>query len=181
MWWKNLYLCAKISLINKDYKGELFSMRINRQIFNKIFVIFVITVFVLVLTACPAFSDWYYDELPNDYEICHINTNTIIIQKGHLNSGDVVDAAFNRYIVEFCSNDLYIGFKLLPEGVRQNEMDTTEEVDTSNLEHYLINSQTDEVYGPYTAEEYEEQIEVLNVGVMEEWIKTVPKPDDAKL
>ena len=56
---------------------------------------------------------------------------------------------------------------------------TIEEMDKTNVSYYLVNTENDDIIGPYTSEEYEAQIESLKIEKMCDWIKTVPKPKGA--
>ena len=46
-----------------------------------------------------------------------------------------------------------------------------EDMDASNPSYYLVDTVNDVVMGPYTAEEYENQIEALKIDTMCDWIK----------
>lgn len=132
----------------------------------------------LVLTSCPGFQDWEYDNLPNGYEIWHVNSQDIVLMK---RDGNSTDRVINRYILEFCYNDSYIGIKQLPidESIPYQDVHI-EEMDQSNPVYYIVDAENDVIMGSYTAEEYEGQMEALEIGTMCDWIKTVPKPEGAK-
>ena len=132
---------------------------------------------MLMLTSCQAFQDWTYDKLPNGYEIVRINSEDIELEKV---DGDWSYIKIDRYILEFCYNDSYIGIKrlMIDENLPYREAHI-EDMDASNFSYYLVDTVNDVVMGPYTAEEYENQIEALKVDAMCDWIKTVPMPEGA--
>jgi aspartate carbamoyltransferase catalytic subunit len=132
---------------------------------------------ILMLAFSQAFQDWTYDKLPNGYEIWRINSEDISLLK---TDGDSSDLRIDRYILEFCYNDSYIGIKrlMIDENLPYQEAHI-EDMDPSNFSYYLVDTVNDVVMGPYTAEEYENQIEALKIDTMCDWIKTVPMPEGA--
>ncbi len=91
------------------------------------------------------------------------------------------DIVIDRYVQAFCYNDRYIGLEHLRELVDPEEPDELyPELDTSNPEYYLIDSEQDVIYGLYTKDEYMKQMKELHISEMGEWIPTVPKPEGAK-
>lgn len=132
---------------------------------------------ILLLAFSQAFQDWTYDKLPNGYEIWRINSEDISLIK---TDGDSSDLRIDRYILEFCYNDSYIGIKrlMIDENLPYQEAHI-EDMDASNPSYYLVDTVNDVVMGPYTAEEYENQIKALKIDTMCDWIKTVPMPEGA--
>lgn len=140
--------------------------------------IIIALLFTILLGGC-GLSDWTYDDFPNGYAIWRVNVNSIHLVKNSAKySGKPI---VKRYTLAFCSNDRYIGLKCVPNSspFDLEHRFHISEADTSNPEYYLVDTTTDAVYGPYTPEEYEEQLSDLAVGVMSEWIPTVPAPDGA--
>ena len=134
---------------------------------------------VFALTSCFAgLQDWIYDKLPNGYEIWRINSQDIALVK---RNGDSTNIKMERYILEFCYNDSYIGIKrlMIDEDISYQNV-KIEDMDKSNPSYYLVDALNDVIMGPYTVGEYEEQIEAMEIEVMCDWIKTVPKPEGAK-
>ena len=131
---------------------------------------------ILTLTSCAGMQDWGY-KLPNGYEIWHINVNDICLVK---TEGEFTKKKVHRYITEFCYNESYIGLKriMIDESIPYGDVHI-EEMDKTNVSYYLVNTENDDIIGPYTSEEYEAQIESLKIEKMCEWIKTVPKPKGA--
>ena len=68
---------------------------------------------------------------------------------------------------------------MVDESIPYQDVDI-ETMDHSNPSYYLVDTLEDKVMGPYTAEEYDDQIKEMGVETMCDWIKTVPKPDGAK-
>ena len=139
------------------------------------FVLLIILAFIL--TGC-GLGDWNYD-LPNGYAIWRINSQDIALVK--LENEYSGTCVIDRYILEFCYNDTYIGIKrlMVDESIPYQDVNI-ETMDHSNPSYYLVNTLEDKVMGPYTAEEYDDQIKAMGVETMCDWIKTVPKPDGAK-
>lgn len=139
-------------------------------------------IFVLLLGLLPVgvgpggMGDWTYDRLPNGYEIWRLNSRDIQLVKDG-GSTRILD----RYILEFCYNDSYIGIKHISsdEMLSQGQAGIAN-MDTSNPEYYLIDTQIDAVFGPYTADDYQNQIAILQIQDLCGWIPTVPTPDGAR-
>ena len=151
--------------------------RIIRLIVLIIAILIALLTAILMLAFSQAFQDWTYDKLPNGYEIVHVNSEDIELDKA---DGDSLDIKIDRYILEFCYNDSYIGIKrlMIDENLRYIDVHI-EDMDASNPSYYLVDTINDVVMGPYTAEEYENQIEALKIDTMCDWIKTVPMPEGA--
>lgn len=151
--------------------------RIIRLIVLIIAILIALLTAILMLAFSQAFQDWTYDKLPNGYEIVHVNSEDIELDKA---DGDSLDIKIDRYILEFCYNDSYIGIKrlMIDENLPYQEAHI-EDMDASNPSYYLVDTVNDVVMGPYTAEEYENKIEALKIDTMCDWIKTVPMPEGA--
>ena len=151
--------------------------RIIRLIVLIIAILIALLMAILMLAFSQAFQDWTYDKLPNGYEIVHVNSEDIELDKA---DGDSLDIKIDRYILEFCYNDSYIGIKrlMIDENLPYQEAHI-EDMDASNPSYYLVDTVNDVVMGPYTAEEYENQTEALKIDTMCDWIKTVPMPEGA--
>ena len=142
---------------------------------RKALVLVEVVLLVLFLAACPGLSDWEY-ALPNGYEIIRVNSQAIVF-------GKIVEGSFdqliNRYILAFCFNEQYIWLQRYPVDPNRPWEDHLyiHEVDTTNPEYYLVDTVTEDIYGPYTMEEYGQKIEDLCVTNMSEWIVTETKPE----
>lgn len=115
---------------------------------------------MLFLTARPAFSDWEY-ELPNNYVIFKVNSQCIVLSKYQEHSYDrVIDA----FILEFCYNDVYIGLKRLPwDFTEHSQLLDLENYESGTIKYYIVNSENDTIYGPYTEEEFNNQCGTLEI------------------
>lgn len=133
---------------------------------------------VMLLWGCAGLSDWSYDLLPKDYEIWRVNSQNIVLGR---QSGGGLSHTVEPYILRFCSNNTFIAVQRLPlEGLELSAGANVRELDESNREYYLVNTETDIVYGPYTEEEYIQQLTDLSVGELCGWIETYPTPKGAK-
>lgn len=119
---------------------------------------------MLLLTGCPGLSDWIYSDLPGDYEIWKVNSTDICLNK---DGKHVVE----RYIIAFCYNAQYIGVQRVPVDATEEAFDL-QKLDTSCPEYYLVDSACNEVYGPYSGEEYQNKLSDLNVSDMCQWMTT---------
>ena len=144
--------------------------RITRLIVLLIAILIALLIAILMLASGQAFQDW-------TYVIVRVNSEDIELDKA---DGDSLDIKIDRYILEFCYNDSYIGIKrlMIDENLPYQEAHI-EDMDASNPSYYLVDTVNDVVMGPYTAEEYENQIEALKIDTMCDWIKTVPMPEGA--
>lgn len=135
-------------------------------------------ILTLMLTSCGGLQDWIYDKLPNGYEIWRVNSQDIGLCK---REGDSTELKIDRYITAFCYNDSYIGIQrlMIDESIPYADVNI-EEMDQSNPSYYLVDAANDLIMGPYTAEEYDDQIKALNIQALCDWIKTVPKPEGAE-
>ncbi len=131
----------------------------------------VIAMMLPLLAGCAGLSDWAY-VLPYDYEIWRINSERIVLMK---NQGETSDTVINDYIAYFCYNERYIGIQNASVQTSENMV----EIDTSNSDYYLVDAANDEVFGPYTLEEYEAEKQDLNIGEMGGWIDTSTWPEGA--
>lgn len=119
-------------------------------------------------------GDWVYDRLPDGHEIWRLNSSNIQVVKGN---GTII---LDGYVLEFCYNESFIGIKHIStdEGNSRRRADT-KNMDTPNPDFYLIDAQNDAVYGPLTADDYQNQLETRQIQDMCGWIPTVPTPDGA--
>ena len=114
-------------------------------------VVFLISVLILTLTGCAGNGDWAYDDLPDDYSIWRINSQDIQFGKS---SGNILTPVVGRYIIAFCHDDQYIGLQRIPLEKQYRGGSDIKALVKSNPEYYLIDSDTDFLYGPMTYAEY---------------------------
>lgn len=117
-------------------------------------------------------GDWSY-QLPNNYEIWHINSREIICGKksGEHSLSNIIE---ENYISEFKYDNCYVCIKCVT-----SSKDLSTEIDTSNPKFYIIDTEEDSVYGSYANVDYEKKAIDLGVSSDLKWIKTVPIPDGA--
>ena len=112
---------------------------------------------MITLTSCigAGLSDWSY-RINDSYEIARSNSEEIILCKtdGHI--------FVSEYISEFCYNDRYICVKRI-----------TYDHPEIPAQYFIVDMDTDEVYGPYTSQEdFEKEKERIKVGELNDWIST---------
>lgn len=114
-------------------------------------------------------GDWMFS-LPNNYSVVHINNSDIRVGKGER------DTVIGPFVISFCYNQRYVGIEQLPipEGTKDNtEIDQILEISTAaEYRYYLIDTQTNEIYGPFLPEEYYQKCNEIGVNDFCEWINT---------
>ena len=134
--------------------------------------------FNLFIFSCfgPGLSDWEY-ELPNDYYVVRVNSDTIGIGIKNEN-GYSYSTVIDNYIVCFAYNDKYVCARRfeLAERIRQEEI---LKMNIEEAKYCIINTETNDVYGSLTAEEYETLCNEFNIIDLCDWINTYPTPDGA--
>lgn len=149
---------------------------------SRIWIMVVLICVGWLLGSC-GLSDWSYELLPGDYEICRVNSHCIILgQPVKIGTTDttVLETIVDTYVWAFCYDDTFIGIQRLP--VQSEALDAQTDIrslDTSNMEYYLVDATNNTVYGPYSAKEYEEQVTLLTDGSLCDWIDTYPMPEGA--
>ena len=141
---------------------------------KKWFVCFVMLLCGMVLAACvgPGRNDWQYN-LPNAYCIQYINSRDILLKDTDARSSSS-SIVIDRYVTAFCYNDRFVGLQCVDV-----PQDAAEEIDRTHPDFYLVDTQDDAVYGPFTEEVYRQTLEALKASEMCEWIATVPAPENA--
>lgn len=128
----------------------------------------------ILLSLTGGAGDWYFT-LPNYYYVMHINNHDISVAKGEedLIGGPTV---LGPFVISFCYNQRYVGIEQLPipEGTKDNtEIDQILEKSTAaEYRYYLIDTQTNEIYGPFLPEEYYQKCNEIGVNDFCEWINT---------
>lgn len=147
-----------------------------RRLGSKAGIMFALIGLFITLTSCPAVEDWSYSDLPNEYEIWHINTHDIAL--GKMDSEHVFRKTIDEYVTFFCYNTKYIGVQAvyIDPALPYEEID----IKALNPEYYLLDTAEEIVCGPYTEDEYLDQLEYIGIVDMCSWIATVPRPDGAK-
>lgn len=128
--------------------------------------VLVMLILLMSMTACAGLGDWTINDLPGeDYAIMRINGQDIAFVKS---DRKVID----RYIVAFCYDTRYIGLKRIPIDLAYNECFNIHDLDLSKLEYYLVDSQTDVIYGSCTQDEYATYLDKFNITEMTDWVLT---------
>ncbi len=124
-------------------------------------------------------GDW---ELPlcNGYYIFRTSSRDICVVHERDNYKDSFEDIIDSYITCFRYNSRYIAVRRLVVADRAL-LDDIQSVDTEAADYYLIDAETDTIYGPFTEkEDFERTCEEQNVGDLGEWIPTVPAPEGAE-
>ena len=137
----------------------------------------ILLILALVLCGCAGLSDWSYDQLPGDYEIWRVNSQNIVLGQ---RDGSTLIHAVDSYIAAFSCNGRFIA-------VQRLNVDNLEILPGTSIrelglepEYWLIDAWNHAAYGPFTADEYREQLTLLDIGALPGWTDTVPAPDGAK-
>ena len=129
---------------------------------KRILVLIILTVIGLGIidgTFKPKIDLWTYDKLPNKYIIEKKSETNVVLS----NSNNKI--IINEYIAEFSYGKRYIGLKCL---------EPNEEENTINIKFYIVDSKTNEVYGPYNLEStYLDEKERFVTEELSDWIKTI--------
>ena len=124
-------------------------------------------------------GDW---ELPlcNGYYIFRTSSRNICVVHERDNYKDLFENVIDDYITCFQYNSRYIAVRRLVVADRAL-LDDIQSVDTEAADYYLIDAETDTIYGPFAEkEDFERTCEEQNVGDLGEWIPTVPAPEGAE-
>ena len=107
----------------------------------------------------PKTKLWIYDELPNNYIIEKTSETNVVLSN---NKNQII---IDEYIAEFSYGKRYIGLKCL---------EPNEEENTINIKFYIVDSETNKVYGPYNLESnYLDEKEKIVSEELTDWIKTI--------
>ena len=124
-------------------------------------------------------GDW---ELPlcNGYYIFRTSSRDICVVHERDNYKDLFENVIDAYITCFQYNSRYIAVRRLVVADRAL-LDDIQSVDTEAADYYLIDAETDTIYGPFAEkEDFERACKEQNVGDLGEWIPTVPAPEGAE-
>ena len=116
-------------------------------------------------------GDW---ELPlcNGYYIFRTSSRDICVVHERDNYKDSFEDIIDSYITCFRYNSRYIAVRRLVVADRAL-LDDIQSVDTEAADYYLIDAETDTIYGPFAEkEDFERACKEQNVGDLGEWIPT---------
>ncbi len=125
-------------------------------------------VVIIFISSCAGTGDWIF-ELPNDYEVWHINSREILIKCTDLeNPGDKIPS----FVKEFSYDDRY---------VFSRNIDSVSSNNVLNETYYTLDTLEKKVYGPFESiEELQKQADEWNVEIPERWYRTSPDPNMSK-
>ena len=120
-------------------------------------------------------GDWTYDALPKNYEVWRVNSLDMVIGQRE-DSG--LTHSVEGYVNKFCYNDDFIAVQILH---LDRSLSAQEQklfiARAENSEFWLIDANTDEVFGPYDFSGFGEICTEKNVGELCEWISTATAPE----
>lgn len=129
--------------------------------------ILILIVCVFCLTGCGKDYEWDYD-LPNNYVIRKINANEVVLGVKSNNdlmfeNGQGSTIGVQTYIAEFKYGKNFIVLKCL-----------VKEEENINILFYIIDSNDEDVYGPYSTENAYEisSTEIIGNEKLSDWIST---------
>lgn len=136
----------------------------------KFFMLMTVLVYLQISSGCAGMSDWSYD-LPNGYAIWHNSSRNIVCGKedGESSLSQVTD----KYVLEFCYDEQYIGLKCI------DDYDDYSQGQDTVVSYYLIDAVNDQVNASMTESEYIEMSDMVAFTKSKEWIPTKPSPENA--
>lgn len=139
---------------------------------KRLIIIGFITVIGLIIINCfvhPKVELWTYEDLPNDYVIEKKSETDMVIGKKENNKiitqKEDKKIGIEEYIAEFSYGENYIALKCLNPNQKEN---------TVEVRFYIIDSQNEDIYGPYDLEStYLEVKEKIVTEELNDWINTM--------
>lgn len=137
-----------------------------------IIIFFIIGSVLVYIFTNHKIEKWTYDLLPNNYAIKKTGETDVVLGK-YIDGIFEVDTdnqiGVSDYIAEFAYGERYIALKCL-----------TTNNDGVNVIFYIIDTNLDNIYGPYDNEEtYNAVVEKIVDEELSDWIKTTTKPENA--
>lgn len=125
----------------------------------------------LVLPDDPGSRDWKC-VLINNYQIAELSAGKIIL--GKIDDEGIGEIVIEPCVIAYCVNEKYIG-------IQQKEYSDSQQAVEESIspDYYLVDTVSNDVFGPYTQYEYEQKCTELDIYGMGEWIPTSPRPEDA--
>lgn len=123
-------------------------------------------------SAC-GLTDWGY-ALPNDYAVLSANSYSITIGGPERPAGNSWPIVIENYVTAFCFNERYVGAKQVPIDREKVDLeDFDKAVKTGETVYYIVDTETQQVYGPWaTEEEYLQKCTDLQITGLCDWIST---------
>lgn len=137
-----------------------------------IIIFFIIGVVLIYIFTNPKIEKWTYD-LPNNYAIKKTSETNVVLGKYIDNIFEIKDnnkqVGIEDYIAEFSYGKRYVSLKCLKSSN-----------DNIIVKFYIVDTQEDNIYGPYNDEEtYKEVKNKIVDEELNDWIKTTTKPEKA--
>lgn len=138
-----------------------------------IIIFFLVGAVLIYFVTIPKVEKWTYDLLPNNYAIKKTSDTDVVL-------GKYVDGLFEvevdgrkigieDYVAEFSYGKNYISLKCL-ESTKDGVI----------VKFYIVDSQNENVYGPYEIEEtYKAVLDKIVDEELNDWIETIKMPDGA--
>lgn len=132
---------------------------------KKLYFIISIFIILITITSCAGTSDWDFD-LPNDFQVWHINSKNIkIVYTGAEN----IDVEVPSFIKEFAIEKEYVFTR---------NVDNIESNNILDEKFYILNTKNKVLYGPYkTVEELESLSENMGIEFPDYWYRSSPNPN----
>ena len=121
----------------------------------------IVLLLVLLFTSCIERGDWIYDELPGDYSIWRTNSKSISLCT---NVEDMGAHIISSYVSEIDYTDEFIFAKHVDVA-----KDSDAEIDTSNPDYYILVVESEELFGPYTENEFNKKCDELSIVHAFDW------------
>lgn len=130
-------------------------------------VVLLITFFTMIIFmgSCAGTADWTF-ELPNGYEVWHINSSEILIKCADIeNPGEKIPS----FVKEFTYDERYV-FSRNIEDISSNNV--------LNEVYYALDTLEKKVYGPFESiEELQKKTDEWDIELPNRWYRTSPDPN----
>ncbi len=123
---------------------------------KKLFIICTLLLLTLNLCGCfgPGMNDYDY-EMVKDYRVCHSSANAIVIYRNDDSVG--IKTVIDAKVTKVAWNDNFILAEQIPL------IEGTMKLDETKLNYWIIDVNTDELYGPLSKEEFKSKRSELEI------------------
>lgn len=120
---------------------------------------------IFILSSCAGANDWIY-QLPNGYEIWHINSKEIVIKYRGENE---TSSEISSFIKEFSYDAQYVFTR---------NISSIDENNIFNESYYILDTINHKLYGPfYELIDFKNAINNLGCDLPDIWYRTSPNPN----
>ncbi len=113
---------------------------------------------IFILTSCAGMSDWSYDNLPGDYEVWRINSETVsLVQTENKVTGHSVVPS---YVYAVSSTKDYVFAQRIE----------SRDADPKHPEYYVVPVGSDKAVGPFDASGFKEYCASIGIAEPTEWL-----------